>query len=109
MKLRLVFVLLLLGCLVQAHELSFSYALKGTDTAKEEDVRGWMLNFVNLTWGCNDFSDYGLSINFNGVTETYLKTAITQAWMRVPLYRNVQLQLGKQDYSFGGSAFEGSC
>ena len=109
MKRIAVIAILLISMTLFAHEVSFIYSAIDDDQSNQTVEKGWMLNFVALRWGNNDFSNYALSLNISNLTLNYTKVEIDQAWLRLPIYEKLNLRVGKQIHDFSSTGKSGSC
>jgi hypothetical protein len=109
MKRLVIIAILLISVLIQAHEVSFIYSVLDDDLSNQTVEKGWTLNFVSLRWGNNDFSDYALSLSVSNLTQSYTKVEIDQAWLRLPIYDDLKLRVGKQIHDFSAGGKSGSC
>ncbi len=100
---------LLLFSSISAHEASFIYSVIDDDNSNQTVEKGWILNFVALRWGNNDFSNYALSLSISNLTLNYTKVEIEQAWLRFPVYKDLSLRVGKQILDFSSTGKSGSC
>ena len=109
MKRFAIIAIVLASVIIQAHEVSFIYSVIDDDKSNQTMEKGWSLNFASLRWGNNDFSDYALSLSVSNLTQNYTKVEIDQAWLRLPVYQNLKLRVGKQIHDFSAGGKSGSC
>ena len=109
MKRFLIVAIIFTSMILQAHEVSFIYSVIENDLSNQTIEKGWNLNFAALRWGNNDFSNYALSISVSNLTQNYTKVEIDQAWLRFPVYKDLNLRVGKQVLDFSAGGKSGSC
>ena len=108
MKRFLIFILLFLSVFLNAHEVAFIYAGSDTDPTNMIEEKGWDLNYAALRWGGNR-DDYSLSFNITNLNNVYMRVDIDQAWVRLPVYKELNIQLGCQTFDFSAGGKLGFC
>ena len=109
MKRFLFIVIIFVSAILQAHEVSFIYSVIENDLSNQTVEKGWNLNFLALRWGNNDFSNYALSFSISEYSPPVVAVNIDQAWLRFPLYKDLNLLVGKQIHDFSSTGKSGFC
>jgi hypothetical protein len=109
MKKGFLILFLLIPIFIFSHEVAFLYTVFEEDDSNQTLEKGWNLNFVALRWGNNDFSNYALSLKITNFSTTYTKVEVDQAWLKLPVYENLHLRVGKQIHDFSALSKSGSC